>query len=196
MPEWLIGLFARYGYATVFFGVFLENSGLPVPGETMVLAGGALAHFGHLSLGWVIASSIVGATLGDNLGFVIGRHGGRRLVERHGWRIGVSRRRLAGFDRFFERHGPRAVFAARFIAGLRLFCAILAGASDMPWRTFLFFNATGAVVWSMTIAGAGYLLGQSWEALERWVGRAGVLGLAAAAGLLALWIRRLGRAST
>lgn len=196
MPEWLIDLFARYGYATVFFGVFLENTGLPVPGETMVLAGGALANFGHLSLGRVIASAIVGATLGDNLGFVIGRHGGRRIVERHGWRIGVSRPRLAGFDRFFERHGPKAVFVARFITGLRVFCAILAGASDMPWRTFLFFNATGAVVWSITIAVVGYALGRSWETLERWIGRTGVLGLITAGGLLVLWIRRLRRAST
>src|SRR3954471_24799421 len=102
MPAWLLDLFARYGYAVVFGGVFLENTGLPVPGETALLAGAALAHFGQLSLPLVIATAIVGATLGDNLGFFIGRHGGRGIAERHGWRVGLTAARLAEFDRFFE----------------------------------------------------------------------------------------------
>jgi membrane protein DedA with SNARE-associated domain len=135
MPEWLVDLFARYGYTVVFVGVFLENTGLPVPGETALLAGAALAHFGRLSLGWVIVTAIVGATLGDNLGFAIGRRYGRGIVERHGWRIGLTRPRLAQFDRFFERHGARTVFIARFITGLRVFGAVLAGASGLPWRS-------------------------------------------------------------
>src|SRR3954470_7852465 len=90
MPAWLVDLFARYGYAVVFGGVFLENTGLPVPGETVLLAGAALAHFGQLSLVRVILVAIVAAVLGDNLGFFIGRHGGRRLAERHGGRVGVT----------------------------------------------------------------------------------------------------------
>ena len=193
MPQWIVDLFARYGYATVFFGVFLENTGLPVPGETMVLAGGALSHFGHLSLGWVMASAMSGAVLGDNLGFVIGRRGGRRFLERHGGRIGITRARLADFDRFFDRHGARTVFVARFITGLRVFCAVLAGSSEMSWRTFLFFNATGAVVWSVTIAVVGYALGHSWETLERWIGRSGLLGLFVVGALIIFWIRRRSR---
>ena len=193
MPQWIVDLFARYGYATVFFGVFLENTGLPVPGETMVLAGGALSHFGHLSLGWVMASAMSGAVLGDNLGFFIGRRGGRRFLERHGGRIGITRARLADFDRFFDRHGARTVFVARFITGLRVFCAVLAGSSEMSWRTFLFFNATGAVVWSVTIAVVGYALGHSWETLERWIGRSGLLGLFVVGALIIFWIRRRSR---
>src|SRR5436309_15702079 len=94
MPDWLTDLFARYGYAVVFFGVFLENAGLPVPGETALLAGAALARFGRLSLLWVVATAIAGATLGDNLGFLIGRRGGRALAERQGWKIGLNARRL------------------------------------------------------------------------------------------------------
>src|SRR5512132_2500242 len=141
MPEWLVDLFARYGYAVVFAGVFLENTGLPVPGETMLLAGAALSHQGRLSLTWVILIAIVGATSGDNLGFFIGRHGGRRIAERHGWRVGLTPDRLVEFDRFFERHGPKTVFAARFITGLRVVGAVLAGGSGMPWPAFLFFNA-------------------------------------------------------
>ena len=190
MPAWLLDLFARYGYAVVFGGVFLENTGLPVPGETALLAGAALAHFGQLSLGWVIVTAIAAAILGDNLGFFIGRHGGRRLAERHGWRVGLTPERLLEFDRFFHRHGPKTVFAARFITGLRVVGAVLAGGSGMKWPAFLFYNATGAVVWCTVIAFAGYSLAYSWATLERWIGRSGLLALAivAAVGIIG-WMR-------
>lgn len=178
MPVWLLDLFARYGYAVVFGGVFLENAGLPVPGETALLAGAALAHQGQLSLFWVIVTAITAAILGDNLGFFIGRRGGRRIAERHGWRIGLTRERLIQFDRFFERHGPKTVFAARFITGLRVVGAVLAGGSGMAWPTFLFYNASGAIVWCTTVAFAGYSLAYSWDTLERWIGRTGLVALA------------------
>jgi len=183
VPEWLLALFARYGYAVVFLGVFLENAGLPVPGETALLAGAALARFGRLSLPWVIVTAIGGATLGDNLGFLVGRHGGRALAERHGWKIGLNARRLAQFDRYFERHGAKTVFIARFVTGLRVFGALLAGGSGLPWRKFLFYNATGAVVWASAIGAAGYLLAYSWETLERWIGRSGLIALALVAAI-------------
>jgi membrane protein DedA with SNARE-associated domain len=178
VPAWLVDLFARYGYAVVFVGVFLENTGVPVPGETILLAGAALAQFGRLSLGWVIAAAVAGAILGDNFGFFIGRHGGRALAERYGPRLGLSDRRLAEFDRFFAVHGARTVFAARFITGLRVVGAILAGASDLPWRTFLFYNATGAVVWSVAVSVTGYLLAYSWDTLERLIGGFGLAAFA------------------
>jgi membrane protein DedA with SNARE-associated domain len=185
VPQWIVDLFARYGYAAVFVGVFLENTGLPVPGETMLLAGAALAQFGRLSLVWVIASAIAGATLGDNLGFLIGRHGGRRLAERF-----IPAAQLRDFDRYFEQHGPKTVFVARFITGLRVVGAILAGGSGMRWPTFLMYNALGAVVWSTTFGFVGYALGKSWDTLERFVGVAGIAGLIAAAGLTIIWFRR------
>jgi membrane protein DedA with SNARE-associated domain len=193
VPAWIVDLFARYGYAVVFFGVFLENAGLPVPGETVLLAGGALAHFGRLSLPWVIVTAIGGATLGDNLGFWIGRQGGRRLAERYGPRIGLTPRRLADFDGFFALHGAKTVFIARFVTGLRVFGAILAGASGLRWSTFLFYNATGAVVWSTVIGAAGYLLGHSWDTLERWIGRTGLVALATIAVLAIILIVRARR---
>jgi membrane protein DedA with SNARE-associated domain len=177
MPAWLLDLFARYGYAVVFGGVFLENTGLPVPGETALLAGAALAHFGQLSLVRVIVTAIAAATLGDNLGFLIGRRGGRRIADRHGWRIGLTPARLAEFDRFFLRHGPKTVFAARFITGLRVVGAVLAGGSGMRWPVFLVYNASGAIVWCTAVAAAGYSLAYSWITLERWVGRSGLIGL-------------------
>ena len=195
MPAWLLDLFARYGYAVVFGGVFLENTGVPVPGETALLAGAALAHYGQLSLTRVIVTAIVAAILGDNLGFFIGRRGGRRIAERHGWRIGLTAERLAEFDRFFQQHGAKTVFAARFITGLRVVGAVLAGGSGMKWPVFLVYNATGAVVWCTVIAFAGYSLAYSWETLERWIGRSGLIALAALAalGLFALLRARRNR---
>jgi membrane protein DedA with SNARE-associated domain len=191
VPEWLVDLFARYGYAVVFLGVFLENTGLPVPGETALLAGAALAKFGRLSLGWVIVTAICGAILGDNLGFLIGRHGGRRLAERHGPKIGLTAKRLEQFDRFFHRHGAKTVFIARFITGLRVFGAMLAGASGLRWSTFLFYNATGAVVWTIAVAMAGYSLAYSWETLEHWIGRSGLIALGAVvAAVVVAWLRQ------
>jgi membrane protein DedA with SNARE-associated domain len=193
VPQWLLDLFARYGYAVVFGGVFLENTGLPVPGETALLAGAALAHSGHLSLIRVVVAGILGATLGDNLGFFIGRRGGRVLADRYGERIGLTHERLEEFDRFFLRHGPKTVFVARFITGLRVVCAVLAGGSEMPWRTFLAYNAAGALVWCTTIAIAGYSLAYSWGTLERWISRTGLAGLVAAVTLVIIIVARARR---
>lgn len=190
MPEWLLDLFARYGYAVVFVGVLLENTGVPVPGETILLAGAALAQFGRLSLGWVVAAAVAGAILGDNFGFLIGRHGGRALALRYGPRLGLSESRLADFDRFFVRYGPRTVFIARFITGLRVVGAILAGASGLRWHTFLFYNATGAIVWSMAVATAGYVLAYSWDTLERVIGGVGLVALVLVVVAVILGVRR------
>jgi len=187
VPAWLTDLFARYGYFVIFAGILLENAGVPVPGETILLAGAALARFGHLSLPWVVFVAIVAAVLGDNIGFFIGRRGGRALLERHGRLAGLTPARLAQFDDFFARHGAKTVFIARFVTGLRVVGAILAGASTLAWGRFLFFNAAGAVAWSVTFGTVGYLLGYSWETLEQWIGRLGLalLVVVAAAGAVA-----------
>ena len=174
MPVWLTDLFARYGYFVVFFGVLLENAGVPVPGETILLAGAALARFGHLSLSNVIIVAIVAAVLGDNIGFFIGRRGGRLLLERRGWVFGLTPARLAQFDTFFNRHGAKTVFIARFVTGLRVVGAILAGASTLPWSRFLVFNVAGAVAWASTFGAVGYALGYSWDTIERWIGHLGL----------------------
>jgi membrane protein DedA with SNARE-associated domain len=178
VPQWLVDLFSRYGYTVVFLGVLLENAGVPVPGETTLLVGAALAQFGRLSLLWVIVCAAAGAMLGDNIGFAIGRRGGRGLAERHGSKIGLTSVRLQQFDRFFEKYGAPTVFIARFVTGLRVFCAVLAGGSGLSWRTFLFYNAAGAIVWSIAIGSLGYSLAYSWDSLERWIGRSGGIALA------------------
>src|SRR5712691_1762684 len=165
----------------------LENAGVPVPGETILLAGAALARFGHLSLPVVVVVAVAGAVLGDNIGFFIGRRGGRVLVERHGRLFGFTRARLVQFDAFFARHGAKTVFIARFVTGLRVVGAVLAGASTLPWSRFLVFNVAGALAWATTFGAVGYLLGYSWESIERWIGRLGLalLVVSAAAGVLA-----------
>lgn len=191
MPEWLAGLLGRYGYAVVFVGVLLESAGVPVPGETVLLAAAFFAQRGTFSLPWVIGLAIAAGILGDNLGYWIGRRGGRRLAERHGRLVGLTRARLVALDAFFAQHGAKTVFFARFISGLRVFAALFAGMSRLPWPRFLVYNMAGAVAWATAVGLAGYLFGQSWELLERWVGRAGLfaVGLVLALGLIALVYR-------
>jgi membrane protein DedA with SNARE-associated domain len=177
VPPWLLDLFARYGYAVVFVGVLLENAGVPVPGETALLGGAAMAQFGRLSLFRVIVTAIAAAIVGDNIGFLVGRYGGRTLAERHGSKVGLTPSRLHEFDGFFERYGPQTVFIARFVTGLRVVGAVLAGGSGLRWPTFLFYNALGAMVWSTAVAAAGYSLAYSWDTLDRWIGRSGLVAL-------------------
>jgi membrane-associated protein len=126
---------------------------------------------------WVVTTAIAGAVLGDNIGFVIGRRGGRRLLERHGRLLGLTKQRLDQFDAFFARHGAKTVFIARFVTGLRVVGAVLAGASTLPWGRFLIFNAAGAVAWATTFGAVGYALGYSWETIERWLGHLGLVFL-------------------
>ena len=168
----------------------LENAGVPVPGETALLAGAALARFGELSLVRVVLTAIAAAIVGDNLGFLFGRRVGRGFAERHGWRVGLTSSRLRQFDRFFHRYGARTIFVARFITGLRVFGAVLAGASGLRWPTFLFYNASGAVVWSTVIGGVGYALAYSWQTLERWIGRSGLVALVAILAIVGLRLLR------
>ena len=195
MPLWLIHLFSRFGYGALFVGVFLENLGIPVPGETVLLAAGFFANQGTLRLSIVIPVAIVAAIFGDNLGYWIGRRGGRRLVERRGKYIGLTPNRLASAENYFRKHGPRTIFFARFISGLRVIAALAAGVTHVPWPIFLLYNASGAVVWATAIGFLGFLFGQSWSLLEHWVGRAGLIlvGLVAAAILFALLRRHRGR---
>jgi membrane protein DedA with SNARE-associated domain len=194
VPDWIVGLFGRYGYAVVFVGVLLENAGLPVPGETVLLAGAALSRSGTLALPWIIVTAIAGAVFGDNIGFWIGRRGGRALVSRFGSKLGLTDARLREFDRFFDRHGAKTVFIARFVTGLRVFGALLAGTSELPWSRFLVYNAAGAVAWSTTFGMVGYFLAYSWESLETWIGRSGLALLAVVAAIVVVALLRARRA--
>lgn len=163
----LSDFFGRYGYWVVFLGVMLENGGLPVPGETVLLFSGFLAYHGRLSLDRAIFTAIAGATLGDSLGYLIGRWGGTALVNRYRGRFLLSARRFDRAQAIFLRFGHWAVFVARFITGLRVIAGPLAGAFVIPYPRFLLFNFSGAVVWAFTIGWVGYLFGSNWQRLVR-----------------------------
>lgn len=153
----------HYGYWAVAVALLLENSGLPVPGETVLLLASFLAYSEHdLRLPWIIAVGIVAATLGDNLGYAVGLRGGRPMLERYRefWRIRPAT--LEQGDRLFARYGTAAVFFARFVFGMRIVAGPLAGVLRMPWKKFLLYNFLGASLWVTVIAGAGFLFGRHW----------------------------------
>jgi membrane protein DedA with SNARE-associated domain len=153
----------HYGYWAVAVALLLENSGIPVPGETVLLLASFLAYSEHdLRLPWIIAVGIFAATLGDNLGYAVGLRGGRPMLERYRefWRISPAT--LEHGDRLFARYGTAAIFFARFVFGLRIVAGPLAGVLRMPWKKFLLYNFLGASLWVTVIAGAGYLFGRHW----------------------------------
>jgi membrane protein DedA with SNARE-associated domain len=162
-----------YGYWTVFFGVMLENAGLPIPGETILLVAGYFCTQNGLSLPLVMLVAATGAVIGDNIGFAIGHHFGRGFLLRFGRFLFLTPKRLEYMENYFRSHGNKTILVARFITGLRVFAALLAGASMMRWRTFLFYNVLGAVLWSIVITSLGYVFGQSLPLLVKWVGWTG-----------------------
>lgn len=173
----------------------VESMGIPVPGETALFAASILASRGDLSIELVILAAAIGAIVGDNIGFVIGRHGGRRLfLTKRVPGVEHRRRALASGEDFFERHGPKAVFLGRWVALLRITAAWLAGMTGMRWRTFLFYNALGGVAWAISIGLAGYFAGAAAERIIKDIG----IGAAIATGvaivgavLFARWRRRV-----
>ncbi len=183
----LTGFFARYGYWVVFFGVMLENAGLPIPGETVLIFAGFLAYRGDVHLSRAIATAILGATIGDSMGYCLGRFGGATFVEKYRRRFPFFFRRFDRAQALFVKHGHWAVFIGRFITGLRVFAGILAGLFRMPYSRFLFFNFTGAVSWATTFGSVGFVLGSNWERLVRSVKQfnAIILGAVAIAVLIA-----------
>jgi len=170
--ERILALIEHYGYLVVLFGVMLESTGVPLPGETILLAAGVLVQRGHLDLWDAIVFGILGAVIGDQIGYWVGREGGRPFVLRWGRYAFVTPQRLARAEAFFQRHGGKAVFLARFFSGLRVFGALVAGISRMRWGTFLFYNALGGAVWVTGVVLLGYFLGSSLGLVERWLGRA------------------------
>jgi membrane protein DedA with SNARE-associated domain/membrane-associated phospholipid phosphatase len=168
----ILSLIEQYGYLLILFGVMLESTGVPLPGETILLAAGVLVQRGRLDLGDVIVFGILGAVVGDQIGYWVGRGGGRPFVLRWGRYVFITPERLGRAEAFFERHGGKAVFLARFFSGLRVFGALVAGISRMRWGTFILYNALGGAVWATAVVLVGYFLGSSIGLVERWLGRA------------------------
>ncbi|MYZ10612.1 DedA family protein [Streptomyces sp. SID2999] len=155
----LAPLLGHYGYWAVGAVVFLEDFGVPAPGETILLAAGVYAGAGQLNIVAVAVIAFAAAVLGDNVGYVIGRTGGRAFVERWGRYILLTPKRFEAAEAFFRRHGGKIVTAARFLEGLRQANGIIAGTTGMPWPRFLAFNALGAALWVGLWSSLAYLAG-------------------------------------
>jgi len=181
-----------YGYWAVFFGVMLENAGVPIPGETILLVAGYFASTGVFRVPLVMLVAATGAVIGDNIGFAIGHHYGRGFLLRVGRFFFLTPKRIEHMENYFKSHGNKTILVARFITGLRVFAALLAGASRMPWRVFVVYNVAGAVLWSFAITLLGYLFGQSLPLLVKWVGRTGTILLIVAIvlGIIAWRLQR------
>jgi membrane protein DedA with SNARE-associated domain len=187
----LLHLIGRYGYLVVFFGVMLESAGVPLPGETVLIAAGALVHRRVLDLGDTLFFGILGAVIGDQIGYWVGRLGGRPFALRWGRYAFITPERLGHAEAFFARHGGRAVFLARFVTGLRVFGALVAGTSRMPWVRFALYNVLGGTVWATAAVSLGYFLWASISLVEHWVGRASLILVAALAlAWLLRWVYR------
>ncbi len=179
-------LLIDWGYVLVLVGPLLENAGLPVPGDSALFWTAYLAARGHLRLDLLVLLAAVGAVLGDNLGYWAGRRGGRPLLERLGQRWPAASRALARTEHFFARHGALTIFVGRFIPGLRVFGALVAGATLMPWGRFLRANCAGAVVWATATGLAGWALGRHVSWVRALTDSPWLAGLAAAGGFAAL----------
>jgi membrane protein DedA with SNARE-associated domain len=191
----LRGALVHYGYWAVAALLLLESAGLPLPGETILLLASFLAYSEHeLQLLWVIVVGTAATTLGGELGFALGRHGGRPLIERYRHIFSIRAESLARGERLFDRYGSVTVFLARFMFGMRVLASLLAGALHMPWRKFVLYNFLGAAVWVSAICGAGYLFGGHWGRLVHDLKRFDlVVAIVVVLGGLFLWLRNRGR---
>jgi membrane protein DedA with SNARE-associated domain len=184
----LTGPLEHYGVWAILLLVLVEDFGIPVPGETVLIAGAIFAGSGQLN---VVAVGVVGfaaAVIGDNIGYAIGRFGGRALVERWGRYIFLTAERLDKAEAFFNRQGGKIITVARFIEGLRQANGIIAGISEMRWLRFLAFNALGAALWVGTWVSAGYFAGQHITAIYDDVTTYSLYAAIAAVVVIAGWI--------
>jgi membrane-associated protein len=152
---------SHVGYPLLFLLVMAESGGVPIPGETALITASVLASQGQLKIALVIPLAAAAAIVGDNIGYVIGRNGGRWVLARPGR---FQRQRLQVLETgepFFERHGPKAVFFGRFVLVLRVWASWLAGATRMPWHSFVLWNALGGISWATCVGLLAYFLGHS-----------------------------------
>jgi membrane protein DedA with SNARE-associated domain len=186
---------AHYGYWALAAILLLENAGIPLPGETVLLLASFLAYSQHeLQLTWIIAVGTLAATLGDNLGFALGHFGGRPVLDRYQSIFRIPQTTLTRGENLFARYGAATIFFARFVFGMRIIAGPLAGVLRMPWRRFLLFNFLGAALWVSVIASVGYLFGRHWERLEHILKRFDILA-AILLVLIAFYLWRRNRRS-
>jgi membrane protein DedA with SNARE-associated domain len=187
----LRGFLVHYGYWAVAVALLLENTGVPVPGETVLLLASFLAYSEHeLSLPYVILVGICAAAVGDNLGFALGHFGGRKLLDRYRHVFRISYQSIERAELFFERFGAAAIFFARFVFGMRVIAGPLAGVLRVHWKKFAIFNVLGAALWVTVISLAGYFFGRHWDLLVRYMHRLDLLAVIAILVAIYIWWRR------
>jgi membrane protein DedA with SNARE-associated domain len=178
----------HYGLWFLFGIVCLESAGLWLPGETALIAAGVYASKGHLSITSVIVVATAAAIIGDNIGYWLGREAGRPLIYRYDWTRRIADRAIPPAERFFERHGGKAVFLARFFGGVRVTGAWMAGITRMSWWRFLFWNALGGIVWAVAVGLVSFYAG---KAAADAIARYGVYGGIAIGVAIVLFIGAL-----
>lgn len=171
----------HYGVVAVFVILVLELLGLPLPGELLLILTAILAGRGGMSFPGLLISAWAGAVIGDNIGYLIGRLLGHRVVWRYGGKIGLTEERLRWVETVFAHYGPVTVIFARFVTVLRQLNGVVAGTVKMDWRRFLVFNALGGALWVLAWTMAGFYLGRHGEHIAAFVDRLGLLGVAVAA---------------
>jgi len=186
LEDLLQSLILQYGYLAIFVVIGLESAGLPLPGEAALIAASIYAGAtGHLHIAAVIGCAALGAIIGDNIGFWAGRRFGKALLVKYGPYIHISAARLKVGEYLFRQHGGKIVFYGRFVAFLRIFAAVLAGANNYAWRPFLIYNAAGGVIWASLVGFGAYTFG---NAVHNVTGPLGCAGLVIAIGATAiLW---------
>jgi membrane protein DedA with SNARE-associated domain len=187
----LRGALVHYGYWAVAATLLLENAGVPLPGETVLLLASFLAYSERdLQLGWIILVGTVAATLGDNAGYALGHYGGRPLLERYRNIFRISDTTLVRGEGLFSRFGSVTVLFARFVFGLRVIAGPMAGVLRMHWKKFAVFNLLGAALWVSAISCAGYFFGSRWKLLMHFIKRFDlVLGVLFVVVMFVLWWR-------
>lgn len=186
--ETIQAIVGEYGYWTVFFGIMLENAGVPLPGETITLVGGFLAGSGELDYWYVLGSAIVGAVIGDNFGYWIGYVGGWSILTRLGRLFRMQETQLIEVRERFAANAAKAVFLGRFIALLRIFAGPLAGTAKMPYFKFLICNLAGAAVWASATVSLAYFVGRlvPLEQLIAWTAQFTLVALVLVLGWIGL----------
>jgi membrane-associated protein len=186
----IISVSSKLGYLLPAI-IGLESMGIPSPGETALVAAAILASQGKLHIWLVLVIGISSAIIGDNIGYLLGRRVGREVLEARGPLLAHRRRAIKAGDQFFERHGPKAVFLARWIALVRFAAAWLAGINRMPLKQFFFWNALGGISWGLTFGLAGYFGGHAATHVFATIGLIGaiILGVMLVAGVIYLRVR-------
>jgi len=192
--DWLAVVDA-IGYPAAGLGILIESSGVPFPGETLLLAAAAWAAARNHSIVLVILFGFLGATAGGDLGYYLGYRGGRPFVERFGSVFRIKPEHIASSELFFSRYGDRAILAGRFILGLRTWGSMLAGMAHMPFWRFQLFSALGGLAWATVVGAAGYFLGSNLGLIETIIRALGIGGLAIVVTLVVVALLARRRAS-